>query len=56
MSDFYDLTSIEGMEGENSLERKNNLEKNMNKKYTKSVDIFSMGCVYYYVLSLGYHP
>ena len=25
-------------------------------KRTKSMDIFSMGCVYYYVLSCGAHP
>ena len=28
----------------------------VNKRVTKSVDIFSLGCVYYYVLSLGLHP
>lgn len=26
------------------------------KRITKAVDIFSMGCVYYYVLSAGSHP
>lgn len=26
------------------------------KKVTKSVDIFSLGCVFYYALSGGYHP
>jgi len=28
----------------------------LNRRITKSVDIFSLGCVYYYVLSLGNHP
>ncbi len=26
------------------------------KRFTKSIDIFSLGCVYYYVLSFGGHP
>lgn len=43
-------------EGENSEERRDNVEKKINKKVTKAVDIFSMGCVYYYVLSSGQHP
>lgn len=37
-------------------ERVETVEKSKRKRVTKAVDIFSMGCVYYYVLSDGNHP
>lgn len=33
-----------------------NPEESKKKRITKSVDVFSLGCVYYFVLSGGFHP
>jgi len=58
ISHLYD-SSFELENYENSQEMWDNIDKmesNIKKKVTKAVDIFSMGCVYYYVLSCGSHP
>lgn len=58
ISHLYD-SSLDLENYENSDEMWNSIdrmEKDINKKVTKAVDIFSMGCVYYFVLSSGGHP
>ncbi len=57
LDDIYG--SIQEQFAENDSGKENSDEKSepvMPKRITKSVDIFSMGCVYYFVLTGGIHP
>jgi serine/threonine-protein kinase/endoribonuclease IRE1 len=55
---FTKKSSIIGTDGWTArelLSRNDSIQEQL-KKVNKSVDIFSLGCVYYYALSGGYHP
>ncbi|CAH7682124.1 IRE protein kinase [Phakopsora pachyrhizi] len=47
-------TTTNGGNGSSSTNTSNN--KSSKQRLTRSIDIFSLGCIYYYVLSRGDHP
>ncbi len=50
------VTGTEGYIAPEQLANENENGEPIKTRITKSIDIFSMGCVYYYVLSNGHHP
>ena len=53
---FSKRSGITGTDGWIAPELLEDEERESVKRITKAIDIFSLGCVYYYVLTSGHHP
>ena len=53
---FSKRSGVTGTDGWIAPELLEDADKECVKRVTKAIDIFSLGCVYYYVLTHGHHP